>query len=144
MHTSRDIAHAVSLFYAVRRIMRAKLGKGRKLDPTTWLWIETMKFISEEDKPRMKDIADYLSITAPSATSLVAGLMKKGFVAQAADTYDRRALRLVLTAKGKTELKKTITRGIRLFGGLFSALSNKELSAFVGALERIKGSSTER
>ena len=60
-----DVAHAVSLFFAVRRLIRTELAKGKKVDPSTWVQMETMQFIADHDQPKMKDVADYLSITAP-------------------------------------------------------------------------------
>ncbi|MBU6388461.1 MarR family transcriptional regulator [Patescibacteria group bacterium] len=137
-HASRDVEQAISLFFAVRRIMNTTFARGRKLDPSTWLRIETMKFISEHHKPKMKDIADYLSITAPSATSLVNGLAKSGLVTSCIDRSDRRTSRLMLTRAGKAELASAITRGLKRLGRIFDVLSKKELSAFADALERIK------
>ena len=32
-----DVAHAVSLFFAVRRLIRTELAKGKKVDPSTWV-----------------------------------------------------------------------------------------------------------
>jgi DNA-binding MarR family transcriptional regulator len=137
-HSSRDIARAISLFFAVRGIIRTKLAKGKKLDPTTWLCIETMKFIHDHDQPKMKDIADYLSITAPSATSLIGGLVQSGYVVSVADSHDRRALRLMLTKKGNTELERAMARGAKLLGGLFETSSKKDLAVFTDALEQIQ------
>ena len=137
-HSSQDIAEVTSLFFAVRRIMRTALAKDKKFEPSTWPQIETMKFIAENDKSKMKDIADYLFITAPSATSLVNGLVKSGFVTSRTDRTDRRASRLVLTPKGKIELKKTVARGLKVFSGLFSVLSQAEMEQFTRTLERIK------
>ena len=137
-HASADVTRATSLFFAVRRIVRTKLAQGKKYDPSAWLRIETMKFIADSDEPKMKDVADYLSITAPSATTLIGGLMKSGFVVSATDKRDRRTSRLALTAKGKNELRRAVARGTRILGGLFAALSGKELAAFTGALERLK------
>ena len=137
-HNSQEVARVTSLFFAVRRIMRTTLAKDKKLDPSTWLRIETMKFIGEHDESKMKDIADYLSITAPSATSLMSGLVRSGFVMGRTDQHDRRASRLILTAKGKAELKKAIAHGLRVLSPLFSVLSKAELAALTKALERIK------
>jgi DNA-binding MarR family transcriptional regulator len=142
-HSSEDVAYATSLFFAVRRIMRTAFAKNKKLDPSTWLRIETMKFIAENEKSKMKDIAEYLSITAPSATSLMNGLVKNGLVVGRTDRDDRRASQLVLTKKGKAELKKATTLGLRIFCELFSVLSEKELAAFIHALERIKKESQQ-
>ena len=121
--------------------MRIKLAQGRKLDPSTWLRIETMKFIEDHDEPKMKDVADYLSIAAPSATSLVSGLVKSGLVAYSVDHSDRRTSRLILTVAGKTELKSAIARGTKRLRSIFAVLSDKELAAFSAALERIKETS---
>lgn len=141
IHPSREVAHTASLFFTVRRMMRTKITKGEKLDPSTWLRIETMKFIADSDAPMMKEIADYLSITAPSVTSLVRGLVKSGFVTHVTDARDRRTSRLALTPRGKTELKKTITRNLKVFSRLFTVLSDAEFAAFTNALEHIKKSS---
>lgn len=118
--------------------MRTRLLRGRKLDPSTWLQVETMKFIADTDAPKMKEVATYLSITAPSATALITELVKGGFVSCAADTNDRRASRLSLTMKGKTEVKKAIARGKKLLEGMFSGLSKTELDALIRALEQIQ------
>lgn len=142
-HASQDVAYATSCFFAVRRIMRTALGKNKKLDPASWLRIETMKFVADNDNSKMKDVAEYLSITAPSATSLVSGLVKSGLVVGYTDRSDRRASHLALTRKGRLELKKTIARGLKIFSTLFSVLSKAELAAFIRALERIKKESTQ-
>ncbi len=92
----------------------------------------------------MKEIADHLSITAPSATSLTGGLVKSGLVAKVLDCRDKRTSRLKLTAKGEDELKKSLIRGTRLLKGLFDALSEEEFVAFTRALEQMKSISDRR
>ncbi len=133
----------MSLFFTVRRIVRTRLAQGKKYDPSAWLHIETMKFIADAGGPKMKDVADHLSITAPSATTLIGGLIRSGFVTSSTDRRDRRTSRLVLTAKGKNELRRAVARGTRILNGLFAALSKTELAAFTGALERLKEASGE-
>lgn len=137
-HTSEDIARAVSLFFAVRCAVRTKLAQGKKLNPTSWLRVETLKFIADHEGLSMRDVADYLSITAPSATSLVSGLIKEGLVTKRVDTRDRRALRLTLSRKGKSFLHKKMARGTVVLGELFAPLSQNELKAFIVALEHIR------
>lgn len=123
--------------------MRTTLARDTHLDPATWPRIETLKFISDHPEPKMKDIADYLSISAPSATALIRGLVKNGLVSYVPDREDRRMLRLRLTFKGKAELAKAITRGIGLLGALFSVLSPRELAVFTKTLERLKEKAAE-
>lgn len=135
--------HAASLFFAVRGTVRTKLAQGKKLDPSAWLRIETMKFIADHDGPSMRSVADYLSITAPSATSLISGLEKDGLVTRTTDLRDRRSSRLALTRKGKTMLVRTLARGTRILAEVFSPLSSTELAAFARALARIKDGAEE-
>ncbi len=126
----------------MRTELAKQLPKGAKLDPSTWLWVETMKFISEHPEPKMKDVAEYLSITAPSTTSLIGDLVKSGRVECHADKKDKRTSRLLLTQEGKNDLKKAMVRGRKVLGGLFNGLTPSELAAFTSALERIKETET--
>lgn len=136
-HSSKDIARAVSLFFAVRGAVRTTLAQGKRLDPYSWLRIETLKFIRSQETPTMGQVAEYLSITAPSATSLVSALVKEGLVRRQVSVKDRRASCLSLTPKGKRVLAATIARGTALLAELFGTLSPTELAAFTRALERI-------
>jgi DNA-binding MarR family transcriptional regulator len=136
-HSAQKIEKATSLFFLVRCLVRTQLAQGRRLDPSAWLRIETMKFIADNQKPSMGQVAEYLSITAPSATSLVSGLIREGLVVRKVDARDRRASKLELSRKGKSVLLKTIARGTALLGELFSTLSAEDLDAFIRILDQI-------
>jgi DNA-binding MarR family transcriptional regulator len=129
---------AASLFFAVRGVVRTRLAQGKRLDPSKWLYVETMKFIANTDHPSMSALAEHLSITAPSATSLVRRLVKDKLVVREADTRDRRATRLSLTEKGRRVLADTLKRGAVILGEVFGVLSREELAVFTRALECIK------
>ena len=137
-HDKKAVAQAGTLFFLVRGLVRTRLAQGRRLDPYAWLHIETLVYIRDHAGLSMKDIADYLSITAPSATSLVNALAKKGLVERRIDPRDKRALRVYLTKKGKEKLLETVKKGMEVLGELFAPLSSAELAAFTRALERIK------
>jgi len=141
-HRTEDVMEAASLFFAVRGIVRTKLAQGKKLDPYAWLRIESLKFIADRE-PSMRDVAEYLSITAPSATSLVSGLVRDGFVARRTSSSDRRASVLTLTPNGKKELSRAVARGRRLLAELFGTLSPAELQAFIRALARVRDGAGE-
>lgn len=136
-HSSEDIRKATALFFSTRRVVRTKLAQGKKRDPSTWLRVEAMKFIADHNEPKMKALAQHLSITAPSVTTLVTGLIKSGLVKRMLDRHDRRASRLTLTPKGIRELDTALTRGMQLLGEVFGALSTQELQDFIQALTRI-------
>lgn len=139
-HTSAQITRAATLFFMVRGLVRTKLAQGKRLDPYAWLRIETMVYIRDHAGVPMKDVAAYLSITAPSATSLVNALVKAGYVERRADPTDKRTSRVYLTRQGKAKLEKATRHGMQVLGGLFAPLSGKDLAAFTSLLERIQES----
>lgn len=142
-HDQADIARTISRFFAVRGLIRTQLAHGKKTNPSAWLRVEALRFIEREGAPRAKDVADYFSITAPSATSLITGLVKDGLVARKDDPHDRRAHRFALTAKGKRELARVIARGTALLAKLFDPLSERELAQFTALLDRILAAGQE-
>lgn len=136
-HKKEDIARAISRFFAVRGLIRTRVAEGAKIDASTWLRFEVLKFIMSHNAPRVKDIAEYLSVTAPSATALVRGLVRDGLVIRKIDKRDRRASCLVLTKKGKRALATAMERSMTRLEGFFAVLSAEELECFIGFLERI-------
>lgn len=88
-----------SLFFSTRQIIRAKLPDG-KADPNAWLRFQTMRYIEDSDGPTMQEVAAYLRIKAPSATSLVRHLVAQGKVRRTTGK-DKRFTRLLLTPRGK-------------------------------------------
>lgn len=137
-HTASEITRAATLFFMVRGLVRTKLAQGKRLDPYAWLRIETMVYIRDHAGVPMKDVAAYLSITAPSATSLVNALVKAGYVERRADPNDKRTSRVYLTRQGKAKLAKAMRHGMQVLGELFAPFSGKDLAAFTKLLDRIQ------
>lgn len=131
---SDAISRAATHFFIVRGLVRSRLAQGRKLDPYAWLHIEALVYIRDHQTPSMHDLAEHLAITAPSATSLVNALERKGLVKRAADAGDKRSVRLSLTGVGKRHLEETVARGKALLGELFKPLSAAQLREFTRML----------
>ena len=129
---------AASLFFAVRGVVRTRLAQGKRLNPSAWLRVETLKFIRDVERPSMRAVAEHLSITAPSATSLIRALERDGLVVRSTDERDRRSSRLSLTAKGTRVLTETLAKGAEILEEVFGALTPRALAEFTRALERIK------
>ena len=71
----------------------------------SFLQLVTLRHIKEKN-PLMKDVADFLAITPPSATSLVNILTEAGLVSRSTDGSDRRIVRLAITEKGEENLEQ--------------------------------------
>jgi len=131
-----NIEQLISMIFAVSRLIRERAKDREKIDPFSFLRLETLRYVAEKDNPSMKDVADYLCVTPPSATSLINSLVEAGQIERIYDKDDRRFVRLAVTPKGKTALasgfKKITTRMRRLL----SNLNAKERSDLFKILEK--------
>lgn len=125
----------VSLISTSKRLMHEQISADKK-KKISFLKVNTLHFIKHKE-PLMKDIADYLAITPPSATSLADTLIESGLVKRVSDSQDRRMISIVITAKGKIYLKKSTREiGKRLKKGL-AVLTKAERKSLAGILSKI-------
>jgi DNA-binding MarR family transcriptional regulator len=119
-----QINQIMSLIFTVRNLMHDKIAQ-KNNKKTSFLQMITLRFIKHK-KPTMKEIADYLTITAPSATSLVNSLMKDEVVKREEEKEDRRIVRIVMTQRGEVYLKKGMDCMLEKFKKNLEALNQKE------------------
>jgi DNA-binding MarR family transcriptional regulator len=100
---------------------------------TTVQW-EAMRFITDEKEPTMKDIADALSITPPSATSLINHLLQKGLVKRKVDISDRRAIRIIPTQKTQELLQLVSVKKQNIFNTMLMRLTKKQREELINIL----------
>lgn len=132
-----ELEELISLLFATRRLIRSRVGaRGRAADPYAWLRLEVLRFIAEEKGASMRDLAAYLSVTAPSASSLIARLETDGYVRRQTGK-DRRAVLLYPTAKGARELARAQKENAKALKAVFSPLTRAELSALLKLLRRV-------
>lgn len=125
----------VSLIFTVRNLIHENAAlKGER--KTSLFQLITLKFISRE-RPTMKEIADYLAIAAPSATSLVNTLIEDGVVRREEEKDDRRRVRILITAKGRERLKNEMESASRRIKGSLAALSVKEQEELAKILGKV-------
>jgi DNA-binding MarR family transcriptional regulator len=126
-----------ALFFATRQIIRSKLPDGGA-DPNAWLRFETLRFIEGRGEPTMREVASYLHIKAPSATSLVSHLAKMGLVERRVGKEDRRVKRLMLTAQGRRALAAYHTRTERILHDVFSRLPEGDIRELARLLRQVR------
>src|SRR5579864_4087214 len=98
----------VSAYLNTFRLFKQKLEMGHPFYQLPLAQIETLRFVEERNKVFMKDVADFLSITPPSATVLINNLVSLGYIKRHFSKNDRRTIHLTLTKKGKNILQKCI------------------------------------
>jgi DNA-binding MarR family transcriptional regulator len=131
------LSELTSLFFSTRQIIKQQLPSGES-DPNTWLRFETLRFISESKNPTMQDVAHYLRVKAPSATSLVAHLARTGLIERKGEKQDKRIVRISLTAAGKSEVKSYTARCAKTMQTAFSKLDDREIEALITILRHLR------
>ena len=65
-----NIEQLISMIFAVSRLIRECAKDREKIDPFSFLRLETLRYVTEKDNPSMKDVADYLCVTPPSGLNM--------------------------------------------------------------------------
>ncbi|MFD8880287.1 MarR family winged helix-turn-helix transcriptional regulator [Corynebacterium xerosis] len=89
---------------------------------------------------RINQLAQAEAIRMPTASNAVHHLEDAGMVERVRDTKDRRGVRVELTEKGLSELRRVSTERDEQMAAMFSALAPEELeigAALVPVLKRI-------
>ena len=111
MEQKKDIDQLIALMFSMGRLMRKRFNESGGLAATpSLLQMEMLRFVDEKKNPPMKQVADFLSISAPSATSLVEDMVGRGYLDRLADEKDRRMIRLSISRKGKAALSTHVRK----------------------------------
>ncbi|MFD1214320.1 MarR family winged helix-turn-helix transcriptional regulator [Arthrobacter sp. GCM10027362] len=89
---------------------------------------------------RMGELASIEGVRMPTATSVVARLVKLGLVERTADPQDRRAVRVGITARGSAQIGELVAERNARFAELLAKLSDQErrlLEAAVPAMAHL-------
>lgn len=113
------------LMYKMSRAARKHPAFTPDLNEPSMLQIGALFTISK-GKNTMKEIADELGITMPTATSLIERLVKADFVERIADENDRRVVKIKLTIEGQATLSNAINRKINRAMFFLQNVSDKD------------------
>lgn len=140
---SKKIEYLISLFFNTGRLIKEHSCNNKNTDPVSihghhfsMLRIEVVQFI-EAEKPTMKRIAEYLHIKAPSATSLIDGLVKAGYIKRTTDPNDRRIVQMIITDKGKVFLKDGLKQMTNKLKEVLLKLKQEQINNFIQIMEEI-------
>jgi len=118
----------VSLILGVIRSMHSRLNKQHQVDfsKISPLKVQVLGFIKKQKNPLMKDVADFLLITPPSATSLINSMVKEKLIIRRPDDTDRRIVHLRITLKGNKILCQGFKEITNHMKEVFACLTEKE------------------
>jgi DNA-binding MarR family transcriptional regulator len=103
----------------------------------SFLHMGTLLYIQEQGMPSMSDIAEYLKVAPPTATSLINTLIKEGIIERVNDPEDRRRVLLTLSAKGISSLEANLQSRNNAFMRAISNLSDTDCQELTRILTRM-------
>jgi DNA-binding MarR family transcriptional regulator len=113
------------LIFEMGRVLKSEAYKDDAEMPS-YLHIETLRFIQESKDPSMSDIAGYLRVTRPTATSLINAFVIDGMLDRVDDAEDRRIVRLQLSNKGVVALEEAMKKRAEAFSRVIKLLSDDD------------------
>lgn len=136
-HTSGRI---IQLWMEITRLLRRRMSVACSpgSDQMNPMQVHGMLVIAEHSGITMKEWADHLHVTSPSATSFADRLVKQGWIARSADSENRKLVRLTLLPAGKTALDRAIAEHSAVMHDLFSLLSGDDQAQFARILTNLK------
>jgi DNA-binding MarR family transcriptional regulator len=135
MSKNAKINEIISLIFATRRFFNDQMVEksGNKF---SFLQYKTLQYIKER-KPLMKEIAEFLGVTPPSATTLADNLIKSKMVERESVKKDRRIVRIVITKKGEGYLKKNARELSQKMEKGLDSLDGKDQENLVRILKKL-------
>ena len=127
----------VSALFSAFAMLKTRLNFKDPLFQLPLAQMETLRLIHENKRVVMKQVADFLAITPPSATVLVDNLAQAGYVQRNSDKKDRRTIHLSLTAKGSAVLQKGIKQRCIDLKKLIRNLNNNEQLELINILQKM-------
>lgn len=119
-------------------MMRRKIAVRPKPGVMNPLQMHGMFVIAEHPHITMKELAELMHVTSPSATSFVDRLVKLKWVKREADARNRKLVRLRVQPEGRTQLAKCLKEHSMIMHTLFSLLSKADQKQFERILLNLK------
>jgi DNA-binding MarR family transcriptional regulator len=123
--------------FQITRLVKHKMSFPSNLMQLSHLQIQTLTFLQQRKATTMSNIAEYLQIELPSATSLINKLVAMHLVKRTSNQRDRRVVGIVLSDKGTELLKQAIELRRKKMEEMMSYLSDKQQSDLLSILQTL-------
>ena len=129
----------VMLIFSQGQMMREKIRRQghEKICSLSFLHIETLRYIRQEQKITMKQLAEFLHIAAPSATNVIGNLVKHGLIKRIRDRRDKRIVMISLTAKGARMMNDRLSKVEKIMKTSIARLTAPEKRNFIKILRKL-------
>lgn len=128
----------VEAIFQTTRSIKICMGKSSTTSRISPLQLYTLRFIKKKQEVSMSQIARYLTIELPSATSLINKLVAEKLVKRYEGKDDRRTVKLRLTLGGRLALENALTDSKKRLRQSLSPLTEADKNNLLSILKSIQ------
>ena len=122
----------------ISRLMRQNMSGTKNVSKMNPVQMHALLIIKEHAGLTMKEFAESLHITSPSATSLVNRLVKLKWVKRSADKKNRKLVRLHVSEEGLVIVSTKMKEHTHMMRELFSLLTKADQKTFDRILQNLQ------
>lgn len=97
-----------------------------------------LEFLETDGESKMKDLAQFMHVTTAAMTGIVDRLVRDGYVVRTFDAVDRRIIKVKLTPRGSSLVKKISGQRRNMTVNIFGKISEKDRNEYLRILRQIK------
>ncbi|MBP6891671.1 MarR family transcriptional regulator [Candidatus Shapirobacteria bacterium] len=128
----------VEAIFQTTRSIKICMGKSLTTGRLSPLQLYTLRFIKKKQEVSMSQIARYLTIELPSATSLINKLVAEKLVKRYEGKDDRRTVKLRLTLGGRLALENALTDSKKRLRQSLSPLTEADKNNLLSILKSVQ------
>lgn len=136
--SSTSTGNVVTLWMRTGKLIRNRLFRAGALTGVNPQQMHALFVIADHDGLTMKELADHLAITSPSATSLVNRLVRLKWVVRKTDPRNRRLVRVRIAAAGERFLRAKTEEVQTAMESVLSLLSENDRRDFARILANLQ------
>lgn len=125
--TSDDfLGETMHMAFEASRVLHHAMTQKFKGENLNLMQLHVLYYIREHEGVTMKELAQYLKITSPSATTFVARLVRNKWVRRTRNKVNRKLIHLYLTDIGREVVAEKLANKQQLMRSIFLGLSPKD------------------
>lgn len=121
----------------IMRVLRAEV-RSRRMPELSVPQFRALAFVGRNEGAKLSDLANFLGLTAPSASKLIDGLVAARLVEREAHLEDRRRISLALSPAGSREYEAVLKQARDYLGSKVAHLSGTARERLLAAMRDLR------
>jgi DNA-binding MarR family transcriptional regulator len=129
--------HVLEVVPAVMRVIRQEMRRKTAAEMSV-VQFRALALSDYRGGASVSELAEHIGLTMPSASKLIDGLVRRGYLRRRPDSTDRRKSILVATARGARAVELARRTTAKHLSGLLEAVPPEQLGAIEDAMSALR------